>query len=241
MLDKNSPIPVYYQLEERLKDSIEKRELKEGDMIPSERVLSEQYRISRMTVRQAINNLVRDGYLYRIKGKGTFVASNKIEQPLQGLTSFTEDMLSRGLKPETRLLQFTVEPAQGKIIQRLKLAEGEPVNVIKRVRLADNLPMALETTFLPVKLISGLTEAHVYGSLYEYIETQLGLKIGHATQTLEATVARASETEHLQIQKGSPVLLIERSSYLANQHPLELVKSVYRGDRYKFNVHLQRP
>ncbi|PTX58491.1 GntR family transcriptional regulator [Melghirimyces profundicolus] len=240
MLDKNSPIPVYYQLEERLKESIEKKELKEGDMIPSERVLSEQYGISRMTVRQAINNLVRDGYLYREKGKGTFVASNKIEQPLQGLTSFTEDMRSRGLKPEARLLNFSVEPAQGKLVQKLRLTEGESVSVIKRVRLADDLPMALETTFLPVRLVPGLTETQAYGSIYEYIENQLGLKIEHATQTLEASVARERESEVLQIKKGSPVLLIERTSYLSDQRPLELVKSVYRGDRYKFNVQLHR-
>src|SRR5690606_3088473 len=137
MLDKNSPIPVYYQLEERLKESIEKKEWEEGQIIPSERVLSEQYGISRMTVRQAIQNLVRDGYLYREKGKGTFVAANKIEQPLQGLTSFTEDMRSRGLKPGTRLLDFSVVAAEGELVRKLRVAEGESVIVIKRVRLAD--------------------------------------------------------------------------------------------------------
>lgn len=240
MLDKNSPIPVYYQLEERLKESIEKKEWEEGQIIPSERVLSEQYGISRMTVRQAIQNLVRDGYLYREKGKGTFVAANKIEQPLQGLTSFTEDMRSRGLKPGTRLLDFSVVAAEGELVRKLRVAEGESVIVIKRVRLADHRPMALETTFLPMGLVPGLTATQAQRSIYEYIEKKLGYQIFSATQTLEASVAQKRESEMLQIEAGSPVLLIQRTSYLSDQRPLELVKSVYRGDRYKFNVQMHR-
>jgi len=115
MINKNSPIPLYYQLEEHIKGLIENGELSPGDALPPEREYAEKYQISRMTVRQAFTQLVNEGYLYRLQGKGTFVAERKIEQPLQGLTSFTEDMKARGFTPGNKLIKFEIIPATSQI------------------------------------------------------------------------------------------------------------------------------
>ncbi|AGT32590.1 GntR family transcriptional regulator [Geobacillus genomosp. 3] len=240
MIDKQSPIPIYYQLEQYMKEKIEKGEWRPGEMIPSERELAEMHAISRMTVRQAVNNLVNDGYLIRRRGKGTFVAANKIEQPLKGLTSFSEDMRARGMEPGTVVLGFETIPASLTLAAWLSVSEGAPLYEIRRLRLADGAPMALETLYIPVNLVPGLTRDVVSGSVYEFIEKTLGLSIGTAVQALEASVARQLEAECLQIKEGAPVLLLERRTCLADGRPVEVVKSVYRGDRYKFTVEMER-
>lgn len=240
MIDKNSPIPIYYQLEELIKNLIEKEELKPGDMLPSEREYTEKYEISRMTVRQAINNLVHDGYLLRERGKGTFVANKKIEQTLQGLTSFTEDMRSKGMEPGTKLLDFKIVSADQDIAEKLNIKEGFPVYKMERVRLADGYPMAYETSFLSKEIVSGLTEEIAKGSLYAHVEKTLGLTIDYATQVMEASTGRVRESEILGIHEGAPILVISRITYLKNEKPLEVVNSIYRGDRYKFVIDIKR-
>ncbi|PLR85343.1 phosphonate metabolism transcriptional regulator PhnF [Bacillus canaveralius] len=240
MIDKNSPIPIYHQLEEHLKSKIESGAIKADEAIPSEREYAERYQISRMTVRQALNNLVSDGYLYRQKGKGTFVNKKKVEQRLHGLTSFTEDMIERGMKPSSKLLSFEIIAAGAETAHRLNIKENTPVYEIKRVRLADAAPMALETTYLPANLIKGLTEEIINQSLYRYIEEKLSFTIHEATQQIEAAIAKDIEIKHLQIEKGAPILLIHRSSFLKDGTPFEYVKSAYRADRYKFIHSMQR-
>ncbi|UII55426.1 GntR family transcriptional regulator [Cytobacillus spongiae] len=239
MIDKNSPIPIYFQLEEHLRAQIENGSLEVDEAIPSERELAETFQISRMTVRQAINNLVTEGLLYRQKGKGTFVNKKKVEQKLQGLTSFTEDMLERGMKPSSKLISFEIIPADKQVAQALNLNENTPIYEIKRVRLADQLPMALETTFLPANLVKGLTEDIINQSLYQYIEHHLGLIINEASQEIEASTPKETEMKLLEIESSAPVLFIKRVSYLQDGTPFELVKSSYRADRYKF-VHTMK-
>ncbi|MBM7654915.1 GntR family transcriptional regulator [Neobacillus cucumis] len=240
MINKNSPIPIYYQLEELIKVLIEKGELKPGDALPPEREYAEKYHISRMTVRQAFTDLVNEGYLYRQQGKGTFVAERKIEQGLQGLTSFTEDMIARGLKPGSKLVKFEMIPASSQIAGQLKIAEYGPVYEISRIRLADDVPMALETNYISANLIKGITEDIVNESLYAYIEGKLNLRIASASQTIESSVASQSEANYLNIKMGDPVLLIQRNTFLLDGTPLELVRSVYRADRYKFMIQMKR-
>ncbi|HZH62575.1 MAG TPA: GntR family transcriptional regulator [Metabacillus sp.] len=240
MIDKHSPLPLYYQLEEQIKKSIESEELRPGDALPSERELSETYQISRMTVRQAITNLVNKGYLFREKGKGTFVTSQKFEQNLQGLTSFTEDMKARNLIPGSKLLHFEIYPADEDIKAMLSLEDDELIYKIKRLRLANDEPIAVETSYLPVKLVPGLTPDILSSSIYTYIEKDLELTIGHASQTVEAAIVNEEDQQHLNINKGVPVLLIQRETYLENGTPLELVRSSYRADRYKFKIDIER-
>lgn len=240
MIDKKSPIPIYYQLEEQIKELIEKGELKPGDCLPPEREYAEKYGISRMTVRQAFTHLVNDGYLYRVQGKGTFVAERKFIQPLKGLTSFTEDMKKRGLKPGSQLISFEIIPATSQIAKQLSIPKYEPIYEIKRIRLADNVPMALETSYISANLIKGLTEQIVNKSLYAYIEDNFNLRIDFAEQTIESSIASGVEAQLLKIKKGAPVMLIQRHTFLQDGTPLELVKSIYRADRYKFIIQMKR-
>lgn len=240
MINKNSPVPIYHQLEEYIKQQIENGLLKEEEVIPSEREFAERFQISRMTVRQAINNLVADGYLNRKKGRGTFVSKKKVEQELQGMTSFTEDMLSRGMKPSSKLLSFKIIQADKKTALDLKINENDPIYKIKRIRLADGAPMALETAYVPVNIVPGLTEENSNLSLYQYIEENLSLSISEATQEIEASIADVHTAEPLGIEEGEPILFIVRIAYLQDGTPFELVKSSFRADRYRFIATMKR-
>ncbi|WP_404449767.1 GntR family transcriptional regulator [Sutcliffiella horikoshii] len=240
MIDKTSPIPIYYQLESYIKNQIEAGYIMTGENIPSEREYAESYGISRMTVRQAINSLVNEGLQYRKKGSGTFVSEKKFEQPLQGLTSFTEDMKKRGMTPTSKLIHFEVIPANSFIANELKISEYAPVYEIKRIRLADGEPMALETNYLSANLVKGLTEDEVNASIYSYVEKKLGLQITHAEQLIESVSASEEHEKLLNIEKDHPMLYIQRNTFLHDGTPLELVRSVYRGDRYKFQIKMER-
>ena len=240
MIKKNSPIPIYYQLIELIQEKIEKGQLKPGDSIPSEREYAEKYQISRMTVRQALTHLVNNGYLHRLQGKGTFVSEQKIQQPLQGLTSFTEDMTARGMKPDSHIIQFEIIAATAQIAAQLAINEYEPIYEIKRVRLADDVPMALETTYISANLVKGLTEEIVNQSIYAYMENKLNLEIDYGSQMIEASIANQMEAQYLNIQADAPILLIQRNTFLQDGTPVELVKSSYRADRYKFMIQMKR-
>ncbi len=158
MIDKNSPIPIYYQLKQYILKLIETGELQPGDAIPSEREFGERFGISRMTVRQAITNLANERVLYRVKGKGTFVMAPKLEQSLQGLTSFTEDMKARGMKASSKLLSFGIISADENLAKELEIKENDEVYEIKRIRLAEEIPMALERTYISAHIVPTLTE-----------------------------------------------------------------------------------
>ncbi|MGM0755934.1 MAG: GntR family transcriptional regulator [Bacillota bacterium] len=239
-IDKQSPIPMYHQIMENLKKQIEDGTLAPDTLIPSKREYAERFDISRMTVRQALSNLVNEGYLYRQKGKGTFVSRKKFEQPLQGLTSFTEDMRQRGLKASSQLVDFKKTVCPEHLLPVLQLSNSDAVYELKRIRLANDEPMAIETSYIPETFAGELTKKHLTGSLYEYIENHTGLAIAHAKQELEANVASEQEAHVLSISTGSPVLSIARTTYFQNDLPFEYVLSVYRGDRYKLIHTMER-
>ncbi|MBJ8029797.1 phosphonate metabolism transcriptional regulator PhnF [Bacillus cereus group sp. N21] len=239
-IDKYSPFPIYYQIQEWVKQLIEDGEWTPGDKIPSENELCDKFEVSRMTIRQAINNLVEQGYLYRKRGIGTFVQLPKVEQKLQGMTGFTEDMLSRGMKPSSQLLSFRLVSATAKIADRLRIQEGESVYEVRRIRLADDEPIAFETTYLSPTLVKDINEEILQQSLYEHLEKKLGFKLVRATQAIEASIATDDEAEHLYIPKKAPVLVMRQWSYAEGELPLEYVKCIYRGDRYKFITSISR-
>jgi GntR family transcriptional regulator len=231
---------MYVQIEEHLKLRIQQGEFSIGAAIPSERELTEMFGVSRMTVRQSITNLANSGLLYREKGRGTFVAAPKVEQPLSGLTSFTEDMLARGLTPSNELVGFEKMIPELDIAQKLQLGEGEEVFLVKRIRYADEKPMAIEKTYLPVKLVPKLDKDALNGSLYSFIEKDKQMTIGHAMQRMEAALVTKEDANFLQISIPSAILIIERISYLTNGLPFEIVQSTYRADRYQFLSEIRR-
>jgi GntR family transcriptional regulator len=239
-INKYSPFPIYYQIQEWIKQQIEAEEWKSGDKIPSENELCDTFKVSRMTIRQAINNLVEQGYLYRKRGIGTFVQLPKVEQGLQGMTGFTEDMLVRGMRPSSELLSLEIVAASSKVADKLQTKEGEPVYEVRRTRLADDEPIALETAYLSPLVVKDINKDVLQHSLYEHLEQKLGYKLLRATQTIEASIATEEEASNLHIPKRAPVLVVEQTSYGEDDVPLEYVKCIYRGDRYKFITNISR-
>jgi len=238
-INKNSPLPIYYQIEAALKQQIENGVLQPGDLIPSEREFAEAHQISRMTVRQAISNLVNAGYLIRQKGRGTFVANKKIVMQLSGLTSFSEEMEHLGLEPTSALLSYQIIDASMTIANKLRIREGASVYELKRLRIADEQALALETVYIPEQLLPGLDQDVATASLYAFAEAS-GLNLGRASQTFESRLATKEEAGHLGLSTASPVLSVEQLTYLATEQPFEYVISAYRGDRYTFTVEMER-
>lgn len=238
---KNVPVPLYYQIRSRLLEVIESGQLKAGDRVPSERELTERFGVSRMTARQALGELETQGYLYRVQGKGTFVATPKLEQPLVALTSFTEDMRRRGLEPGAQVLAAEEVPAGRRVAGGLDIPETAAVFRLERLRLAGGEPMALEAAHVPSSRCPGILDTQ-FGerSFYQILAETYGLRLVRATQSLESVAATAYEAEMLKVREGAPLLLLERVSRDEADRPVEYVRSLYRGDRYRFIVELSR-
>jgi GntR family transcriptional regulator len=241
-IDHSSPLPYYFQLKELLIEEIKKGRLKPGQQIPSEFKLCEQFKVSRTVVRQAISSLVQNGYLSRAKGRGTFVTKPKITENLfQNLSGSYEDMLARGIKLVTRVLEQTKWDADGEILEWLKLEQGEPVIKIKRLRFISSEPIALVTTYIPYKLCAPLLEENLTNqSLYNVLEEKYALKIAHGRRSLEAVSADKKTSALLGVKNGAPLMRLNSISYLEDGRPIEYFSALHRGDRSKFVVSLIR-
>jgi GntR family transcriptional regulator len=238
-IDHQSPVPKYFQLREILLDLVES-ELDADQAIPSERELATRFGLSRMTVRQAVDHLVSEGRLYRVQGKGTFVARPKIEMPLR-LASFTEDMRARGLEPGSRDLDRRTDAASAHLARALQIAPGDPVHVIERLRTADGIPMAVERSHIPEAVAPGLVDASLAGrSLYDVLASRYGVLLDRGDQTIEAGIADPTDAALLDLPGGSAVLLLQRRSF-AGGRPVEFAVSTYRADRYQLHVALEVP
>lgn len=227
-------------MKEYLKNQIDSNVYKVDEMIPSERELSEDFEINRLTVRQAINELVQEGLLYRQRGVGTFVSQPKIEQPLTKLTNFSSDMLSRGLAPGAQVVSMNIIPASKQISTQLRIAEAEQVIELVRVRTANGEPLALESSYLVYDLAKELYGMNMENaSLYQMLEDICGLKLVKAIQSIEVASARQDEANVLDINQHDPIMLVERTTYTEGMdRPVEYVRSLYRGDRYKFSIEM---
>ena len=239
-IDKDSVVPIYHQLKLIIKEQIENQKWKYDESIPSERELCEQFGISRMTVRHAINDLVSEGVLYRKRGMGTFVAKPKIDQGLTKLTNFTSDMEQRGLVPGAKVIYVKTLPANKIIAEKLQIGENAIVIELLRLRLASGEPMALEQTFLPYESTSAiLNESLENKSLYQELRDKCNIHLTLAKQTLEiSTISNAEDSRLLEIDTGTPVLLIKRVTFSDRSVPIEYVQSLYRADRYKFSIEM---
>lgn len=233
-LNRHTPVPLYYQLAEQLRESIRAGELRPGDQAPSERELSERYGISRMTVRQAIGYLIREGVLVAEHGRGTFVAEPKLTYDVLQLLGFTEAILQRGGLPVSQVLEQSVVAAPAVVAQELRLPQHAPVHKLVRLRLSHSMPLLLETSYLSAIGCPGL-ERHdlAHRSLYDVLEQDYGLSLKRAHQALEATTANSYESQLFGIPVGTPMILLEGVTSDFGEHPIEYFKAVYRGDRFK--------
>jgi GntR family transcriptional regulator len=216
-------------------------ELEVGEAIPSERQLSSDLGVSRLTVRAALDDLAREGYLVRRRGAGTFVSEPKIAQELT-MTSFTEDMRRRGMRPASRTLELRVMPAGARLGRLLRASPSEPIVVARRLRLADGESMAIETVHVREAHVPGLTARDLEEqSFYELLRDRYGLVIVGGEQTIEPTVTDEDESEALGVPLHSPAFRFERITHSQTGETVEFVESIYRGDRYRLVSALSRP
>ncbi|ETK30928.1 GntR family transcriptional regulator [Microbispora sp. ATCC PTA-5024] len=231
--------PKYDQVRARLAERI-RTDLRPGDALPSERELMEMFGISRMTVRKALAGLEAEGLVYRIHGSGTYVSETALVSKTLRLTSFSEDMRERGLRPGTRLLEAELVPATADVAQRLRLSPGTQVAHLRRLRLANQTPMALEEVYLPAELVPGLLDHDLSGSLYDVLDAAYGVRAVRARQVVQSTVVDDAQAELLEVPPRSPALIVSRVAVDARGRAVELGTTLYRGDRYAFDVTITR-
>lgn len=229
--------PLYDQLVDLLKDKIE-NEMEANSMLPSERELSERYGLSRTTVRLALQELEKMGYIYRQHGKGTFV-SHLGEQAtnLSGTYSFTEQMKSLGKKPQTEILLFEVLEANKYFAEHLNLRLGEKIIKVKRLRSADGVPMMVERSYLPLKKFMTLTEEELAAKpMYDVFQEDYQEIIKVAEEEFFASIARNRDADVLEISEGAPVLNLARSTYNDKNEIIEFTLSVARADQFRYKI-----
>jgi GntR family transcriptional regulator len=238
-LNKRSPVPLYHQLQAIIDARIASGEWSPGRQLPSERQLCDEFGVSRITVRQALAALANEGRLARHQGVGTFVAPVRIQQHLNRLTGFTDEMAERGQQPGGRLLRLERVPASFAVAHSLHRNPGDPVVVVQRLRLAGGEPLALETAYLAAERCNGiLGETLEDHSLYRLLVDQFGIVPTRAEQQIEAMACPAPEALLLGVRKGLPMLHMIRVTYDQEGRPFEHTESFYRGDRYIFHVEL---
>ena len=209
-----------------------------GDAIPSERQLGVDLGVSRLTVRAALDELVREGYLVRRRGAGTFVAAPKVAKGIN-INSFSDDMRARGMTPASRTLDLRVIPAGARLGRILHVSPAEPVVAVKRLRLADGDPMAIELLHVRQSLVPGMTGADLEeNSFYDLLASRYDLSIVGGSQTIEPTVTNEEESSALGVPLHSPALLFERVTRSASGDIVEFTSSTYRGDRYRLVTEL---
>lgn len=239
-LNKEVPIPYYYQLKEILLDYITNQHEDRDRPIPTEVEISANFNISRPTVRQAINELVVEGYLIRQKGKGTFITKPKISQAfLQNLDSFNNEMVKKGLEPSTKVLGLEVLSCDEKVGEALKVPTGSKVIQLRRLRFANGEPIVYVVTYLPFDRCQPIMEKNLeFESLYGILRDVCGLSLLKAVRNLEAVLAGEYEAKILDIDKGAPIQYIESITYLTDETPIEYSLAKYRGDRSQFTFEL---
>ncbi|MGB7340713.1 MAG: GntR family transcriptional regulator [Phototrophicaceae bacterium] len=244
-IDLDQSIPLYQQIYDNLIELIDNNLLTAGDALPSERLLSDYYAVNRMTVRQAINALVDKGLLSKKPGAGTFVNErSSIPSFTPTVTGFSQRMRESGGIPSSKLLSRDLITPDPVLTNRLRLDLGEKLIMIKRLRLVNNEPLMIETSYLSYGLFPALMHEDLEGqSLYQLLESLYGMMIVEAEHTMEPTLPNAYESKHLHVGLNDPAMLVRVTAYSVDRIPVEFSKSVVRGDRcrYYLRVHTQHP
>jgi GntR family transcriptional regulator len=237
MLDKNSPIPLYYQLAEHIRELIASGRLASGDQLAPERELAEQHAISRMTVRQALQQLIREEVLIARHGLGTFVAEAKLTYDPLHMLGFTDEMMRRGGNPSSRVIEQALVSAPEGVCARLALPDGARAVKITRLCLSGATPMLLETVHLPEARFGGLERADLsQRSLYQLMRDQYGVQPSGAQHTFTASPATEYETELFGVGLRAPMIVLQGVTFDQDNQPIEDFKAVYRGDRFAITL-----
>lgn len=244
-VDRSSPLPLYVQLERALLDYIRSRQLGPGDRLPTEADIATTYGVSRATIRQSLNRLVADGYIERVQGLGSFVAKPRpTHQSL--LTSFTENMRAQGFNPRRHVLRSETVPTTELVEGELNVGAGQSQYIL-RLLLADERPVGLSETWLPVEVLAGrldLFDASLLetGSLYELLQgPDIGLALHRGVETVRAGLATEEQAQLLETTPNGPTLVVRRVTYTPSNRPVELTLMTFAADRYEYRVELARP
>jgi GntR family transcriptional regulator len=238
MLDKNSTVPIYAQLEEFIKKKIKERNYLPGEALPTERELTELFGVSRMTIRQAVSNLVHEGVLYRIPGKGAFVSKEVIEKKLE-IESFSDDMRKRGLVPGSKVIFFEKIDPDEEIRSKLQLSPEDKVYLLNRLRLANDEPMAIEYCYLPEKYFPNLIKFNmVQCSLYTIMKEEYSQTFNYMKQSIKAINMTKREAEMLLGKTKGFGLVSIKIIYNEDENPIEYTRTIYHPERYSYNMTL---
>ncbi len=240
-IDKSSYVPLYIQVRDIIKDLIKTGKLKAGDQIPSENELSSEFNISRMTVRQASQELLREGYITIRRGEGTFVNSVPHTQMLLKLEGFSSEMSKLGYRSHSRVLDIELVESNESYemaYSGLGKAPDEPLVRIRRVRYVEDTPFAIETSFLSYNTGKGLMEPRMADdrSIYNYIEKDLHIRLSRADHVIQPSLAQAECAALLEIDEGSPILRLHGTTFSMTNKPIEYLEGIYRGDKYELKV-----
>lgn len=232
-------VAAYLQIEEEIARRIESGEIEPGRRIPPEREFCEQLGVSRMTVRQALSRLEQRGLLVRQQGRGTFASQPKLRQSATVLRGFFEEMVDQGMVPTSTVLSAEERVAPRRLAQALDLRLGETVTTIVRVRYAETVPVVVERSSFPTRIVPGLLDMDLeQGSIYRILDERYGARPVRASQSMEAVPAESWEASILGIPVGSPVMHVERTAWDEQGRPVEYARDAYRGDRTRFVTEL---
>jgi len=236
---ENTGVPLYLQLYEVLKLKITGDEWPEDSLIPTESKLMQSYGVGRETVRRAVLRLVNEGYLYRQRGKGTFICRKRPEDGLEQLISYTSEMLARGYRPGTKVLEWELGKPKHEVADILNCIPMDQVIYIKRLRTANDLPVAVEESYLRSDIFGELDPAKLAGSFYEYLVYDKGIKPGRIMQEISSGLADDDTAKLLEVNPGHPVLQLTRLMYTINGKPFFWMTFRYRGDIYSIKTKME--
>jgi len=225
--------PLYVQVKEKIIDAISSGRYEPGDQLPSQRDLAEEFNLSHMTVRRIITDLINDDVIYSIPGKGIFVSEGKQEAESSPLVSFTEEMKRRGMQPSSKILASEIIYASTPLASLFKVEVGFPLFYLRRLRLADDKPIAVQASYLRHSRCQGITERDLENqSLYDVLCHHFNLCLMHGEMSIEAALADQEHANLLGAQLPCALLITEQLTYLDNGEVIEFTRSAYRGDRY---------
>ena len=235
-INRDSQVPLHHQVRNYLLGCIERGELLPGQKLLQEREYAARYGISLAPVRQAILDLVKEGYLYRVPGRGTFVREQKVEEKISILSSFTESMRAKGLSAVLRVVELRIDKAPA-VVRLIPETLDQKFVFLQRVALVEGTAMALLTSYLPSQLVPGLESLDLNGqSLYRTLEERYGIVLARAESSIEVVRCRGTQSIVLGVPQGTPMLQVEGKTYDVKDQFVEFAQVLYRADRFRFTI-----